>query len=236
MATNSAKSLADIHLFSDLDAQEVARLEARCKWRRYPAGREIIAAGSESKDVFLVTEGAVNILSYAASGKKIAFATLEASECFGELAALDGRPRSASAVAATDCLIAVLSSSHFLDLLQRRVEVTFKVLTRLSQLVRAGDVRIMELSTLAAANRVYAELLRMAKPDAAVPGLFVIRNLPPLHEIASRISTTRETVARTVSQLYESGLARRKGRNFYIMDRAKLLAMKGDVEALPGKP
>jgi DNA-binding GntR family transcriptional regulator len=89
-------------------------------------------------------------------------------------------------------------------------------------MVRMGDVRIMELSTLAATQRVYAEILRMAKPDAAVPGRWVIHPLPPLREIASRISTTRETVARALSLLYPTGMVRRKGKSLYILDRDKL--------------
>jgi hypothetical protein len=91
-------------------------------------------------------------------------------------------------------------------------------------MVRAGDLRIMELSTLAASHRVYAELLRMAEPDAAVPGRWVVRPLPPLREIASRVSTTRETVARALGQLYRGGLARRRGRVLYLSDRDRLEA------------
>ena len=49
---------------------------------------------------------------------------------------------------------------------------------------------------------VYSELLRMAEPDTAVPDLWVIRPLPPVREIASRVSTTRETAARALAQLY----------------------------------
>ena len=56
------------------------------------------------------------------------------------------------------------------------------------------------------------ESMRMAVPDAAVPSLWVVRPLPPLREIASRVSTTRETVARSLGQLYPTGLLRRKGR------------------------
>ena len=89
-------------------------------------------------------------------------------------------------------------------------------------MVRVGDVRIMELSTLAASHRVYVEILRMAVPDAAVAGRWVVRPLPPLREIAGRVSTTRETVARSLSQLYQSGLVRRKGRMLYVPDREKL--------------
>ena len=56
---------------------------------------------------------------------------------------------------------------------------------RLAAIIRHSGMRIMELSTLQAAQRVYAELLRMAQPDAAVPGLWVVRPLPPMHEIAA---------------------------------------------------
>jgi CRP-like cAMP-binding protein len=124
-------------------------------------------------------------------------------------------------VAAEPTLVAVLPSARFIELLRAQAGVTFTLLQRLTGMVRMGDVRIMELSTLAATQRVYAELLRMARPDAAVPSLWVIHPLPPLREIASRISTTRETVARALSQLYPTGLVRRKGKSLYIPDRDK---------------
>jgi CRP-like cAMP-binding protein len=164
---------------------------------------------------------------------------LPAGDCFGELAAIDSRPRSASVVAREPSLIAILDSQPFVDLLQRRGEVTFQVLRRMITMVRSGDVRIMELSTLAATHRVYAEILRMAVPDAAVSGLWVVRPLPPLREVASRVSTTRETVARALSQLYPSGVVRRKGRNLYLMDREKLeqlvKSLQADGEAKAGR-
>ena len=97
-------------------------------------------------------------------------------------------------------------------------------------MVRMGDVRIMEISTLPAAQRVYAEILRMAKPDVAVPDRWVIHPLPPLHEIANRISTTRETVARALSQLYPTGLIRRKGKSLYILDRDQFERMLTTLE------
>jgi CRP/FNR family cyclic AMP-dependent transcriptional regulator len=106
--------------------------------------------------------------------------------------------------------------------LHERAEITFRILKQLAVMVRNGDVRIMELSTLAATQRVYAELLRMAEPDAAGQSLWVIRSMPPLRDIASRVSTTRETVARALGQLYPTGLVRRKGRNLYLMDRGGL--------------
>jgi len=222
MSEAAERTLAGIALFEGLDPAELRRLEGLCRWRRYSNGERILDYGSESREVLFVIEGSASIVNFTLSGREVAFASVEAGDYFGELAAIDGQPRSASVVAGKDTLLAALPSDRFLELLHSEAGITFRVLERLARMVRSGDVRIMELSALAANQRVYAELLRMARPDAAVPDQWVIRSLPPLREIASRVSTTRETVARAVSQLYRTGLVRRKGRNLYLMDRGEL--------------
>ena len=226
------RSLAGITMFEGLDESARRRIEERCHWRRFTSGQTILEQGGDSRDVLFIVEGAVNIVNYSSTGREIAYAKQKAGEIFGELAAIDGQPRSASVVATESTLVAILSSERFLEILKEQVEVTFHMLTRLTRMVRTGDVRIMELSTLAATQRVYAQLLRMATPDAAGTGLYVIHPLPPLREVASQVSTTRETVARALSHLYPSGIIRRKGRSLYIMDRKKfeelLATMQGD--------
>ena len=221
MLVEFSRTLSTIALLQGLDENERLRLESRCNWRHYAPGETVLERGAESRDVLFIVQGAVNVVNYSLSGREIAYATLRAGEGFGELAALDGQPRSANVVAVEKTLLAVLPSERFLEVLQQNAAVTFQLLLRLTDMVRSGDVRIMELSTVAATQRVYAELLRMAVPDKAVSSLWVIHPLPPLREIASRVSTTRETVARALSQLYPTGLIRRKGRSLYIMDRAK---------------
>jgi len=216
------RSLSGIALFEGLDETDIRTLEARCRWRRYRDGERVLDSGSASRDVYFVVSGAVSIVNFSLSGKEVTLATAKAGSYFGELAAIDNQPRSASVVAVEDSLIAIMPPQTFIDLLNSRAEVTFRVAKRLAEIVRLSDQRIMELSTLAATQRVYAELLRMAEPDTAVRGLWVIRPLPPVREIASRVSTTRETAARALAQLYPTGLVRRKGRSLYLMDREGL--------------
>lgn len=222
MESAESRTLAGIALFDGLDQTALGRLEAQCRWQLCRKGDRILAYGSASREVYFVIRGAVNIVNVSPTGREVAFATIGAGAGFGELSAIDGEPRSASVVASEDTLLAVLPSERFLDLLRNRADVTFRLLQQLAHMVRAGDLRIMELSTLAASHRVYVELLRMAVPDVAMSGRWVVRPLPPLREIASRVSTTRETVARALSQLYQSGLVRRKGRMLYLTDREKL--------------
>ena len=218
-------SLAGTAILESLSEADLRHLEGRCKWRHYRNGQTVFEAGSPSKEVFFISEGLVNVINTSVSGKEVVFASFGPGDIFGELAALDGHPRSASIVAAEPTRLAVLASQHFLGLLERHPKVTIKVLQSLTQMVRMGDIKIVELSTLAASQRVYSELLRMAVPDAVVPGQWVIRSLPPLRQIASRVGTTRETVARAMAQVYGVDLVRRKGRNLYLMDRAKLEAL-----------
>lgn len=222
MPDANERSLSGVVLFEGLDEAEIRTLEARCHWRRYRDGERVLDSGSGSRDVYFVASGAVSIVNFSLSGKEVTLATAKAGSYFGELAALDNQPRSASVVAVEDSLVAIMPARTFIDLLNSRAEVTFRVAKRLAEIVRLSDQRIMELSTLAATQRVYAELLRMAEPDTAVPSLWVIRPLPPVREIASRVSTTRETAARALAQLYPTGLIRRKGRSLYLMDREGL--------------
>ena len=231
----SLRTLRSVALFASLDDAERHRLEGACQWRTYRPGQQVIESGSDGKEVFFVVQGAVNIINFSPSRREVAFATAREGDYFGELAAIDQLPRSASAVAIEESLLAALPSEVFVDLLKRRVEVTFRVLQGLTHIVRTSDVRIMELSTLPATQRVYAELLRMAVPDAAVPSLWVVRPLPPLREIASRVSTTRETVARALSQLYPTGLLRRKGRNLYLMDRRRFEEIANALQVRGGR-
>ena len=165
-------------------------------------------------------EGAVNIVSFSSTGREITFAEVGVGETVGELAAIDGQPRSASVVATEDALLAILPAESFIELLKRNGEVAFTLLQRMSGIVRKGTDQVIRVSSVAAIHRVYGELLRRAEQDPTVPDLWVVKPLPPIRELASTGGTTRELVSNALNQLYPSGLIRRKGNNLYITDRS----------------
>ena len=216
------RTLSEFALFEGLDGSTRRRVEERCRWRRYRPGQVIVDRDSTSREVFFVAEGAVRVVNYTLSGREVAFADVGVGEYFGELAAIDGLPRAAGVRAVTDSLIGMLPAEAFLDLLRANAKVALRILERLVHVIRSCDDRIMDLATLGAMQRVYAELLRIAVPDAAVTGLWVLRPCPTEREIASRAGTARETVARAIRQLRQAGLVRRKDRKLYILDRKRL--------------
>lgn len=217
--------LDGIELLKDLDTDEIRRLEQRCVWRRFAAGEQILDRNSGSRDVFFVVQGRVQVVNFSLTGREVAYAGVPAGGFFGELSAIDGEPRSASIVAGERCLVALLAPEVFSEMLLANPRIMNKVLLRLARIVRNSNERIMDLSTLGAVQRVHLELLKMAKPDPLNANSWVIYPLPTQSQIAGLASTTRETVARVISQLQASGIVKRKEKSLYIRDRARLEAV-----------
>ena len=231
MAEGDRGRLGGIRLLASLSAADLTALEARCRWRRYRAGEQILDRDSDTRDVLFVTEGRIRVVNYAASGREIAFAVVEAGGHVGELSAIDGEGRSAALVAVTDCTIASLSAEAFNGLLERHARVAVALLRHLSRIIRIGDERIAELSVLGAVPRVYRELLRLAEPDPADASAWRIAELPTQQDIASRVGATRETVARALGQILSAGVVQRRGRTLLIRDRDMLEELSDPTDA-----
>jgi CRP-like cAMP-binding protein len=224
------RSLARVEIFRDLADDHRRRVEQRCRWRTYEPQETLIAREQDSHEVHFVIWGRVRVLDYAASGREVAFDDVGPGGLVGELAAIDGGARSASVVAIQRTLTAALDARSFLNTLTDHPEVAHAAMRRLTRMVRQASERIMDLSALGANNRVHAELLRLAR-HAAGPEAQIARISPiPVHaEIASRVSTTRETVARVISDLTKSGLLKKDRNALVVQDVPALEHMVAQV-------
>ena len=230
MAEGATSRLDGISILGGLPGDTRRDFEKRCRWRRFRANEQLLDKDSEDRDVYFVVEGGVQIVNYSLSGREIALARVEAGGYFGELAAIDGRPRSASVVATSDGLLAAASPGLFVNLVIGHPDLAMQLLTRLASIVRSCDERIMDLSTLGAVQRVNIELLRMADEHPDHPDHLLIAKLPAHRQIASRASTTRETVARTISHLLSAGVIARAGDGIAIVDVDELERLASPYE------
>ncbi|NNE83251.1 MAG: Crp/Fnr family transcriptional regulator [Alphaproteobacteria bacterium] len=223
-------SLSGIPLLRTLDDAARQSLEQRCRWQRYSAQDEIIGHESDSRDVYFIITGRVRVVNHSLSGKEIAFHEMDAGSYFGELAAIDEQPRSATVVALNDSLLASMSPDTFINLLQDHPQLAIEVLRELAQFVRVSTNRIMELSTLGAHNRVHSEILRQARALAGETGNSARISPIPVHaDIASRVSTTRETVARVLSDLAKQGVVKREKNALVVNDLEQLEKIVNEV-------
>jgi CRP/FNR family transcriptional regulator, cyclic AMP receptor protein len=215
-------SLNGIPMFAVLSVEERGVCEQCCSWRSYSCGKEVINCASTSRDVFFVIAGSVRVTNQSPSGREVTLADLQPGDFFGELAAIDGEPRSATVVATSEAHLAVMAGETLRRVICEHPAVALAMLKRLASTVRNSTARIMELSTLGAHNRVYAEILRMAKSNVTLRGDARIKPPPTHSEIAARISTTRETVARAIGDLGRQGIVSQGRGTLVVTDLARL--------------
>lgn len=232
MITDNAHRLDGIPFLSCLGPEELNNIAKRCRWRRYRAHEQILDKDSTDSDVYFVVSGAVEIVNYSMTGREVAFAVLRPGGLFGELSAIDGQPRSASVVAVKDSLLASMPASLFTHLVVAHPEMVILLLKSLARIVRVNTERIMDLSTLGAVQRVYLEIIRLADEHQPTDGQeWRIAPVPTQKSIASRASTTRETVARSMSQLISAGIIARRRDGLLIEDFDRLQRLAGALDA-----
>lgn len=157
----------------------------------------------------------------SAQGRETVLRSIGPGEIFGELAAIDGEPRSADVVASQNSGLLVIPGATFIALIEQRPVLSLWLARYLAYQVRYLTNRIYELSTMAVGTRLQAELLRLADlPDAK--GAASIARVPTQAELAARIGTNRETVTREFSLLVRERLVVKEGRRIVIPSVVRL--------------
>jgi CRP-like cAMP-binding protein len=209
-AARERRTLARFALFKSLDDEELRRLEQLCVWRRFEARSRILDYDHASTEIYFVASGVVRVWLPTWRRTHLIFADIGAGEFFGDLAAIDGRPRSASVTALTATTVACMPADIFRNAMSRHSDVAAEVLRLLAARIRMLQARVWELSTLSVRDRVRAELLRLGRLRTDQPNQAII-SPPPTHtELAARISAHREAITRELSALERNGLLQRR--------------------------
>lgn len=205
-------TLDSVHVFAGLSASVRQEVASRCAWKTYGPDDTILDPEIKDADIYFIVRGSVRVINYGANGKEISFAEMKAGDCFGELSAIDGRTRSASILALEPTAVASLKPEALHQIMLAQPEVTLALLRKVTAMLREASARIMQLSTVNANTRVYAEVLRLAKAGQGKtpPGKPLVLRPAPVHsDIAARVSTTRETVARAFGVLTRQQIIKR---------------------------
>lgn len=214
--------LLNTSLLSSLDDLEKETFKKKSQLKEFDAGYNIVEQGDLNTNVFFILKGTAQVLNYSESGRAITYAVLSDGDMFGEMAAIDGLPRSAWVCGITRCKIICLPGADFIELVTGNPNMALAVLKKLSFNLRASDERLTDVSLLGAEQRVCIELLRMSKPDLANPGSYVISEIPTQVNFASIVGSSRETISRIFSRLKEDVIITRSGRGYRIPSHERL--------------
>ena len=216
-----AETLARIPLFRSLEASAVQRLNAGCIWRRVSAKEWVLDYGEGGTDLFFVLHGHVRVIIPGAA-REVILRDIREGEFFGELAAIDQQPRSSGILAVTDTLVARMPAGLFRHLVHEHPDVCDQLLQTLVSQIRMLANRANEQSSLGVRQRLYAELLRLARPAAGGP----VVSPPPTHaELAARVSSHREAITRELNALARNRLIERRRGAIVLLDVERLSGM-----------
>jgi len=103
-------------------------------------GEYVFEEGDEAVFAYVLTEGVIEIVA-TSKGEEQVLAKLEKGTIFGEMAIIDGFPRSASARAAADCKVQEVGHKEFINYISKKPDAAFSIMTRLSGFVRSADIQ-----------------------------------------------------------------------------------------------
>jgi len=204
-----------------------------CRFQRVRARQTVISRADVEHDCSFVLGGRLRVVALSPGGREVSFRDLGVGETIGEMAALDGRPRSATVVALQESLLARLRPADLRALLRRHWPICERMLQHLASTARSLTDRVYELSTLSVQQRLCAELLRLAASGEAAGGARVVLRPTPSHnDLATRISSYREQVAREMGELARQGLIQRMREHDAERDREREVIVIEDLRLL----
>ena len=225
----SGFALSHVKLLQDVSRERLDLLAQECAWYRYEKGTEIIVQQATDRQVYFIASGAVRVRTYSPSGRQVSFRDVEKGAIVGDIAAVDGEPRSTDVTALVESVLAALPGAAFMRLLREHPGVHERYLRYLTGLIRVLTARVTELSTLDVSRRVQSELLRLARQSGSRGNVASIDPAPTHAEIADQVSTRREQVTRELSALAKRGLLQKKGSSLIVTDLYELERLVGET-------
>jgi CRP/FNR family cyclic AMP-dependent transcriptional regulator len=219
-------SLATIPFFSGLDPAALDRVAAGMRSRRFRRGEVIFHLGDPGDALFVLVTGDVKISLPSDTGDEAILATLGPGAVFGELALLDGAPRSATATAMSPTEAVVLPRDRFRELIATEAGVRDALLASIAGELRRLTTHVEELHFLDITGRLAARLVRLAgeggtaEPDGA---LRLRANLTQ-GDLAAMVGCTRQSVNKLLGQFTDDGLIRQDRDGIVIIDLEGLVA------------
>jgi len=219
----TAETLARSPLLRGLAAEDLTRLAVRARQRTYRRGEVIFHQGDPGDAVHLIQGGRVKIVLRADSGEEVVVAILGPSDCFGELALLDGEPRSATVAALEPVETVSLGREAFLQFLQATPPAMERLLRALAATVRGANGELADLAFLDLPGRLVKKLLELAADHGRPAGGAIEIQLPMTQEdLAAMIGATRASVNKVLGWYEEQGAIERRGRRIAILDPERL--------------
>lgn len=181
--------------FRDWPPVLIERLASHARPITYQSGRQIFSKGDEGHGLYAVLSGIVRVSALSEYGKEIVLNLIGPGEIFGEVAVIDGRPRTADAAALTKCDLIWVDHRDFVSALVEEPTLANKLLEIVSARLRRTSEQVEDISFASFPSRLAKALLRLAEIQGSItderPKVLITQK-----ELGASIGLSRETTNR----------------------------------------
>ena len=181
-------------LFGELERPELERLASFAKTTKVAAGTTLFSKGDPGTALFAILSGAIKITVPAADGREAVFNMLQDGDIFGEIALLDGNPRTADAVTTVASELLVIERRDFLTFVEHNPKVALKIIELLCRRLRWASEHFEEAVLENLSVRLARTLLRLIKEDDRKTDKATIKITQ--QELSQVLGASRESVNR----------------------------------------
>ena len=215
--------------FAHLHPDEMDELIAHSQERRLQRGTLIFAKGDPGSFMLAVLTGLIRVGVTSAEGREVTLNVISPGEIVGEIALLDGRPRSADAVAVEETVVMVIERRFFLPFLIRHEGLVERLLAVLCDRLRRTSAALEELALLDLPQRMARTLVKLAG-DYGTPTANGVRIELRLsqRDLSNLVAATRESVNKLLRFWREATILDLVGGHVIIMDMTALYKLLGE--------
>jgi CRP/FNR family cyclic AMP-dependent transcriptional regulator len=210
-------------LFAQMDENSRRDLIGQAIPRSFGVGETVCRIGDPGGSMMAVLTGTVRISMPTVKGKEVILGDLHPGELFGEIAMLDGKPRSANATALTKCELLVLERRNVIPFLERHPAACLQLMELLCARIRRSDERMADLAFFELPTRLAKLFLSYASEKAGKEMRLSLSQT----ELAEMVGATRENVNRCLRDWHRRGLVKLQDGWTVIPDTEKLRNLLG---------
>lgn len=210
--------LQRVPFFSPLSEPELVALAQCLVKRTFARGMIIFHKGSLGRSLYIIESGKVRIFLLSSAGQEVSVNVYGPGDVFGELAVLDGLPRSAGAIVMETAVVYTLYRDDLLRCMERCPALASSIIHSLSARLRYTTRCVESLAFLDVNSRVAAKLLELSDRYGQRGDPVVIDLRLTQTDLASWVGARRESVNKALSSLRDAGLIDVDDQRITILD------------------
>lgn len=194
-------------LFSAMKPEELEEILKFASEKRFRRGQTIFQRGDNGSSMMAVLRGRVRVSSVSAEGKELTLNVINPGEIVGEIAFLDGEPRSADATAIEDTLLLIIERRHFLPFLRQNDDLYLRLLAVLCRRLRRTSIALEEIALFDLPVRLARVLLKLGEDYGRPSGQGIRIDLKfSQRDLSNLVASSRESVNKQLRTWRETGV------------------------------